>query len=32
MIEGAADFMPHKFRTLPSREHVVEHILSSGTK
>jgi hypothetical protein len=32
MIEEAADLMPRKFRTLPSRERVVERVLPSGTK
>jgi hypothetical protein len=32
MIEGATDLMPHKFRTLPSGERVVERVLPSGTK
>jgi hypothetical protein len=32
VIEGAANLMLHKFRTLPSRELVVERVLPSGTK
>jgi ribosomal protein L34E len=32
MIEGVANLMPHKFRTLPSGERVIERILPSGTK
>jgi hypothetical protein len=32
MIEVAADLMPHKFRTLPSGERVIECVLPSGTK
>jgi hypothetical protein len=32
MIECSADLMPHKFRTPPTGERVVEHVLPAGTK
>ena len=32
MIECSADLMPHKFRTLPTGERVVECVLPAGTK
>jgi hypothetical protein len=32
MIEYSVDLMPHKFRTLPTGERVVEHVLPAGTK
>jgi hypothetical protein len=32
MIECSADLMPHKFRTLPTGERVVERVLPARTK
>lgn len=32
IVEASADLMPHRFRTLPSGERVVERVLPAGTK